>query len=471
MKMMIGTGRVDASSSETIRVMNPVTGECIDSVPAATEEDIAQAIKFAQEGKQAWGSISMRDRADIILKASRLVLEKMEPIATQLVKETGKVYKEACGEVRNAAGLLRTYAEKGRSMYETILPHQTDLIMVRHEPLGVIACIVPFNFPIEMYAQKVAPALVAGNAVIVKPATETPLSAFLISEILHEAGVPQTALQVVTGRGGTIGKFLSGSPGIDGISLTGSTEVGIDIASNAAKNITRTYLELGGNDVLIVLDDADIEKAVASAVACRTYCAGQVCSASKRFLVDNKIRQVFEKKLVDRLQTIKIGDPFDPDVGMGSLISANAAMNVERQVQHTVHQGAKCILGGSANGAFFPPAVLTGVTPDMDIAKDMEVFGPVFPIIGFDTEEEALSIANQSSYGLAGGIVTENISRGQKLAGKIDTGMVVINPPHVYRTFDIPFGGHKMSGIGNEGAYITLTEMMKLKTIVLTKML
>lgn len=470
MKKTVGGEAAGAAGAGTIPVMDPVTGELIDTVPAATAEDIERALDRAQEGKKIWGALTMRERADIILKASAMVMEHMDPIATLLTKETGKVYKQACGEVRNASGLLRAYAEKGRCMYETILPHQTDLIMVKHEPLGVIACVVPFNFPIEMYAQKVAPALVAGNAVIVKPATDTPLSAVMISAVLHEAGVPQEALQVVTGRGSVIGKLLSGSPKIDGISLTGSTEVGIDIASNAAKHITRTYLELGGNDALIVLDDADMDKAVAGAVACRIYCAGQVCSASKRFLVDNKIREGFTQRLVERLRAVKMGDPFDAEMEMGSLISEKAAKEVERQVRHTVAQGAKCVLGGSADGAFFAPTVLTDVTPEMDIAKDMEVFGPVFPIIGFDTDEEAVEIANASSYGLAGGVVTESMARGQKMADRLDTGMVVINPPHVYRTFDIPFGGHKMSGIGNEGAYVTLTEMMQIKTVVMTKM-
>ena len=453
------------------QVFNPATGELIDTVPRASDEDVEKALAYAQKGKSVWGKLSMRERADRVIAASGKILEHMDEIATVLVKETGKVYKQACGEVRSAAGLMRGYAEKGRYMYDTVLPHATDHITVKHEPLGVVACIIPFNFPIEMYAHKVAPALVAGNAVIVKPASDTPLSAILISGIIRDSGIPAEALQVVTGRGTVVGKYLSSSPKVNAISVTGSTEVGIDIAVSAAKHLGRSFLELGGNDALIILDDADIDKAVAGAVAGRIYCAGQVCSASKRFLVSNKIREEFTKRLVQRLEKLKIGDPFNPENEMGSLISIKAGKIIEEQIRHTEDQGAKCIYGGHLmDQAFFKPAVIVDVTPEMDIAKDMEVFGPVFPIIGFDTDEEAVSIANASKYGLAGGVITTNLARGSKVADMMDTGMVVINPPHVYRTFDIPFGGHKMSGIGNEGIYVTLQEMMQIKTTVITGM-
>lgn len=334
--------------------------------------------------------------------------------------------------------------------------------------MGVVACIIPFNFPIEMYAHKVAPALVAGNAVIVKPASDTPMSALSITEVFHRAGVPVNALQVITGGGAVVGRYLASSPKVNAISVTGSTAVGKEILANSAKHLSRTFLELGGNDCFIVTDDVDVDVAVEAAVNCRTYASGQVCSAAKRFIVHNAVKEEFTAALIKRLKALKIGDPFDETVQMGSLISVKAADEVAAQVAHTVAQGATLAYGGQrGENAFYQPAVLVGVTREMDIAKDMEVFGPVFPIIGVDSDEEAIDISNQSSYGLAGNVFCRDYNRGYRIADKVDTGGMIVNPPYVYRTFDLPFGGHKQSGIGNEGFFNTLEEMTQLKSIVL----
>lgn len=469
MEMIIAGEKVNSSDQRFIAVCNPATGQEIDRVPRATIADTQRALQYAADNKGPWANTPIRQRADILIKAADQIAAERDTLAKILTMETGKVFWQAQLEVDSAIGLFKGYAEKAKHLYDSLLPSETDLITVKYEPLGVVACITPFNFPIELYAHKVAPALTAGNSVIVKPASGTPMSAIYLTDLLIRAGVPCGSLQVITGSGNEIGKYIAQSPLVNAISLTGSTEVGAEIMEHASKNITRTFMELGGNDALIILDDADIEKAVDGAVKCRVYCAGQVCSASKRFLVHNAVREEFTSRLLDALEHVTVGDPFDPNTVMGSLASRQGAKEVEAQVKKTVSQGAACILGGTCGeNAFFPPTVLENVTRDMDIARDMEVFGPVFPIIGFDTDEEAISIANQSSYGLSGGIFTQNISRGYQMAEKLDTGSVTINPPYVYRTFDLPFGGHKKSGIGNEGIFSTLQEMMQIKTITIT---
>lgn len=471
MKMLIAGKDRDAFSGKTIDVINPATGEVIDTVPAGTVEDAEEALSYAADNKNIWACTSVRERADMLIKATDLINQERNQLAEIITKETGKVIWQAQLEVDSAIGLFKGYAEKAKYCYDTVLPSEHDMITVKREPLGVVACIIPYNFPIELYSHKVAPALAAGNSVIVKPASDTPLSAIYLTDLLHRAGIPKEALQVITGSGSVVGDYIAKSNKINAISVTGSTQAGLSIYSAAAKNLTRAFMELGGNDALIVLDDADVDKAVDTAVKCRTYCAGQVCSATKRFIVDNKIKSEFTEKLVNALKQVPVGNPFKAGIMMGSLTSENAALEVEEQVAATIKQGAECILGGKKGEfAFFPCTVLSNVTKDMDIAKDMEIFGPVYPIIGFDTEDEAVEIANQSSFGLSGGVCTENISRGYKVAEKIDSGSVIVNPPFPYRTFDIPFGGHKMSGIGNEGIFATLEEMTQLKTVVVAGM-
>lgn len=469
MNMLIGKQECPAEDGRTIEVYNPATGELIDTVPSATKNDCEKCLEVAQEGKRIWKDIPQRERANIILKAAEMIDAEKDAIATILCRETGKVYAQALGEVVCARELFKGYAEKGKFCYDTVLPSENDLITVKREPLGVIACIIPFNFPIELYAHKVAPALVTGNAVIVKPSSDTPLSAIYITNVLRRAGVPAEVLQVITGSGATVGEWLSSSPKVNAISLTGSTSVGKGVLANSAKYLSRVFLELGGNDCFIVTDDVDIDKAADAAVACRTYSGGQVCSAAKRFIVNNKVKKEFTDCLIEKLKAFNVGDPFDNEVQMGSLISEKAANEVVAQVEYTVKQGAKLVFGGERKeNAFYMPAVLTDVTADMDIAKDLEVFGPVFPIIGVDSDEEAIAVANQSSYGLAGNVCCRDIARGYKIADQIDTGGMIVNPAYVYRTFDMPFGGHKQSGIGNEGFFNTMEEMTQLKSIVLT---
>jgi succinate-semialdehyde dehydrogenase/glutarate-semialdehyde dehydrogenase len=291
-------------------------------------------------------------------------------------------------------------------------------------------------------------------------------------ELLLEAGLPESVIQVVTGRGSAIGGYFTDSPKVNCLFLTGSTEVGVTVARNAAANLQRVYLELGGNDVLIVLDDADLELAVEEVMIGRIATCGQMCVSTKRLLVQNGVREKFTGLLVEKVGRLKVGDPFDPGTDVGCLISEKAAVEVENQVNHSLKQGARCAVGGKRfNKTFFEPTVLTGVTRDMDVARNMEIFGPVMPVIGFDTVDEAVDIANSSVYGLSGGVMTRDIGQGLKVAMRLESGTVVVNGTGRYRHYDHAFGGYKMSGLGREGIAYTLEEMSQVKTVALKRIL
>ena len=357
-----------------------------------------------------------------------------------------------------------------------------DMIMVVHEPIGTIASIVPFNAPLLLFSFKVAPALAAGNAVIAKPPTDNPLALLRMAELMWEAGVPGNTLQVITGSGSKCGDWLIEHPGIDGVSMTGSTGVGIGIAERMAKRLGHYSLELGGNDAFIVCEDADVEAAAEQAAFTRTTNTGQVCIAPKRFIVHNSVKQRFTDIVYSIVKEVEMGfdnnveelcdkylglvDAVDAKAKMGSLISERAAKEVEEQVNKTIAQGATLLCGGHRNGAFYEATILTDVTKDMDIAKDMEIFGPVIPIIGFDTTEEAIEIANSSCYGLSGCVFTKDWKKGMHVASKAQSGGMVVNGTTMYRNQLQPFGGYKMSGVGREG-FTTLEEMTQIKNIVL----
>lgn len=477
MKMMIDGKRVDAKDLATIQVLNSATQEFLDTVPSATDEDIHSAIAAAQEGKKLWGGTPQYKRSEILMKCADAIDQNLEALARSLTTEMGKVITEARAEVDCAAQIFRGFAEManhfyGQTMSDFQRGSEADIIFIKHEPLGVVACITPFNYPIELCYHKVAAALAVGNAVIIKPATDNPLTVMRVAELCLEAGVPGNVLQVITGKGQQVGQILAEAEGIDKISLTGSTEVGIQVATLAAKTLKHLGLELGGNDPFIVFEDADLDLAVSEAVAGRLKNAGQTCVASKRFIVQNTVIDQFTKKLIASLTQVKLGSPLNEDTQLGSLINVKAAQRVHEQVQHTLAQGATCVYGGNRyDQSYFEPTVLTGVTKDMDIATGMEVFGPVFPIIGFDTFNEAIEIANNTPFGLQAGVMTKDSTKAIQAAAKIRAGAVVINGTGNYRNIDQPFGGVKMSGMGREGVSCTLSEMTQPKSYILKKIL
>ena len=476
MKMIIGGQKVGSVSGDEIAVTNPATGDIIDTVPSATMEDVARCLDYAQLGKKEWGAVPVYARASVLRKAAQAILEHKAELADLLSRESGKPIWVAENEVVDAAQKFDSYAEKAKHLYGAVMSDaqpgvEKDIVFTRREPLGVVVCIIPFNYPLILATQKIAPALAAGNAVIVKPATDDPLALIQMCEIVLECGVPANALQVVTGKGSAVGKWLVSTSKINAVSLTGSTEVGSQIAEYAAPYLHRVFLELGGNDPFIVFNDADLDLAVGEAIR-RTYNSGQTCAAPKRFFIQSGAKDEFVKLLVDALAHVSVGDPSKRETVMGCLINAKAARQVEEQVRLTIQQGARCIFGGkSANGAFYRPTVLIDVTGEMDVARDMEIFGPVFPIIEFISEDEAVSLANNSRYGLSGGVFSADIGKAVSTASALETGMVVINGSGSYHHNELPFGGYKMSGLGREGVSCSIEEMSQEKSYALKSIL
>ena len=477
MKMLINGIWTDASDGATIQILNSATQEYLDTVPAATESDVQRAIDAAQEGKKLWAATPTHERVRILNRCADAIDARREELTCSLSTEMGKIIREARGEIRVCAQIFRGFADAaahhyGKTMTDYQIGTEKDILFTRHEPLGVVACISPFNYPVELASQKIAAALAAGNAVIAKPASDNPLTLMTIIGICHEQGVPGNVLQAVTGRGGTVGNLLAESPKINAISLTGSTEVGLSVAQAGMKTLKKVFMELGGNDPFIVLDDADLPKAVAAAVSGRLQNAGQTCCSPKRFLVHESLHDAFIQGLLDAFPRVKQGSPLDEETEYGCLISEKAAKTVEKQIAKTVGQGAKLLCGGHAyHVTYFEPTVLDGVTLDMDAARDMEIFGPVFPIITFKSDEEAVEIANATKYGLQAGVMTQSMERAMRVASGLQCGGVVINASGNYRHLEQPFGGWKMSGIGREGVCTTLSEMTQEKTYILKAVL
>jgi len=306
-----------------------------------------------------------------------------------------------------------------------------------------------------------------GNAAILKPASVNPLTLTKYVELLVEAGVPAGVISVVHGSGDVVGKALTTNKDVDIVTLTGSTEAGIDALKNCSLHLAHSSLELGGNDAFILCEDGDIDLAVEETVWGRLYNAGQVCCASKRFLIHSAVKNEYIDKLIAKIKTLKVGYPSEIETDIGCLISEEAAIEVEEQVNKTVEQGARIVYGGRRNGAFYEPTILDGITKDMDVAIDMEIFGPVISIIEFNTIEEAIEIANQSKYGLSGSIITRDMKKAIKASEAMECGGFVVNGSSFFRSFEQPFGGWKYSGIGNEGVMTTLREMSRTKTVIL----
>ena len=477
MKNLIGNKWVDASDGGIIEVTNPANNEFIDTVPNATVEDVDKAVKCAIEAQKEWEKVSLYERGEILRRYVDLVEINKDELARLLCDETGKPITEAIAEINNQKVFVNGYVEQAKHLYGINIPtgnepgQEKTIQFTTRSPIGVVGCIIPFNFPCDLFGQKVPSALIMGNAVIVKPSTYNPLTLHKLVGLLIEAGVPYGVIQVLSGDGPTTGQALAAHPGVHLISLTGSTKVGIETMGTASKHLAHVMLELGGNDAFILCEDGDVDLAVSETVWGRLYNTGQVCCASKRFLIHNSVKNEFIEKMVEKIKSLKVGMPSEPDTKIGCLINENAAKRVEEQVNQTIEEGAKLIIGGKRNGAFYEPTILDNVNKNMDVAKDMEIFGPVISIIGFDDIEEAISIANQSSFGLCGNVITNNMNTAFKVANALEVGGAVINGSSFYRSAEMPFGGWKHSGIGNEGIATTLEEMSRIKTIVLKNVL
>ena len=473
MKMLIGGKEVDASNGAVMDNINPSTGAVIDTVPCASPEDVDMTIRNAVEGQKQWAAIPFHKRMEILERFVQLAQQNEEKIARTMAIEGGKPFAQALGEVGRVKDAFRLYMAEARTMYGKTIPLNSeprglgDVCFTIFEPLGVIAAICAFNFPGVLFSHKAAAALCAGNSVIIKPASDTPGATMMMTKLLLEAGVPGNTAQCITGSGPVVGDALATDPRVAGVTLTGSTKVGIHVAKLCAAQLKPYSLELGGNDPFVIFDDTDIDEAVQQTLGGRIANAGQICCSSKRFIVHNAIKNAYAEKLAKALSEMKLGDPMDPDTKVGPLINENAAIKVVSQIEHAVSQGAKVLCGGTREGCFVTPTVLVDVPKDSSVATDEEIFGPVFPVIGFDTLEEAIQIANNSQYGLSAGIITKDMKKAMAFALAVDSGACVVGGNGNYRLTQQPFNGHKMSGVGSEGTMYTIQEMVKVKTIVL----
>lgn len=454
-----------------LKVTNPMTGEVLDTVTLAGAEEVQKMVDLAVAAEEGWAATPVYARAEYLYRFADALEKDAEYISQLSAKDMAKPIVQARGETMDGVKLLRAAAERAKHLYGEVLSDsgpgfEGDLVFTKREPLGTIACIIPFNFPIELTFQKIAPALAMGNTVLVKAPSANPLAVLALDKYAKVAGLPEGVLQFFTSDHEAVNEHIITNPKVDAISLTGSTAAGKRMVKAGADTLKRTFLELGGNDALLIFEDADLDRALDEMVTSRMENNGQVCCSSKRFLVQRSIYDEVAKRLVERLTALKRGSALDEEAAVTALVSERAAKEVEEQIRHTIEQGAELLCGGTREGARVEPTVLVNVTPEMDIASDLEIFGPVFPLIPFDTEEEAVRIANNSIYGLSSGLMTRDMNRAFRVGSKLKAGGAVVNGSGGYRHLDQPFGGYKQSGLGREGISISLEEFSHIKVYV-----
>ncbi|TFH36942.1 MAG: aldehyde dehydrogenase family protein [Anaerolineales bacterium] len=469
--MLIDSQWVEASDGGWNDVRNPGTGEVIDRVPLATLEDAERAVEAAQRGKLAMGKCPAHERSAILVRIANAMEANKEALSNLLAQENGKPIRQTREEIAASIRIFQGFAEEAKRILGRTVPmdavpgQERHLAITIRQPLGVVAAIVPFNYPVELYAHKAAPALASGNAVITKPPSNCPLTLLRLAELMEEAGLPRAAHQVITGPGALIGDFLARSPGIQLVTVTGSTPVGIRISELAAQHLKRVHLELGGNDATIICADADLEKAAEAVILGRLARGnGQICCAVKRILVESTVYDQFADLLTDKAKALKLGDQMEEDTDVGPLTSEAAAEQVEALIKDAVKAGATLRVGGGRNGTFVEPTVLTNVPLQAELFCE-ETFGPVAPLVAFETIDEAIGIANDSPYGLQAAVFTKDISRAFDMAYRLEAGGVIINWSSALRVESLPFGGIKMTGHGREGLHDTIDEMTEQKVI------
>jgi len=478
--MLIGGKWVQAASGRMIEVRNPADGSVVAEVPLGGKEDARAAIDAAVTAKNKIARMAAYDRYRFLLKTAQLIEENMEGLARTICIEAGKPIRDSRVEVRRAVVTFTSAAEEAKRIYGEVF--QTDayplppgnerrLSFSVREPVGVVVGISPFNFPLNLLCHKVAPALAAGNAVIAKPTSETPIVALRLGHLLMEAGCPPGAVNIVTGPGSSMGTELVENPGTDLVTFTGSTATGLEIYQLAAKRNKKVILEMGGMDPMIVLDDADLARAAEAASRACFGLSGQVCTASKRLIVVESISRKFTRLLTDRVKKLKVGDPLREETDVGPVINEGSLNRIHALVLEAVDEGAKIATGGKRmvdvahkSGCFYAPTVLSEVTGDMKLMKE-EPFGPLGPVQSVADEREAIEAANSTTYGLQSSIFTKDIGRGLRIAREIRAGGVMINDPTTLRFDNMPFGGTKMSGLGREGVKYAIAEMTELKLV------
>ncbi|ANU27704.1 NAD-dependent succinate-semialdehyde dehydrogenase [Planococcus versutus] len=456
-----GDGKID--------VLNPATGEILGSVPNGGEREATQAIEAAAAAFPEWSKTTAYHRAEVLMKWHDLLLEHKQEIGEILTKEMGKPLAEAIGEIEYSASFVSWFAEEGKRMYGRTIPATKEgkRIQINKQPVGVVVSITPWNFPAAMMARKMAPALAAGCTFVAKPAKMTPLTAVKMYELAIEAGFPKGVINLVTGSASKIGKVFTSHPDVRKLTFTGSTGIGKELMKQASETMLNLSLELGGHAPIIVLEDANMDLAIEGVMASKFRNAGQTCVCGNRIYVQQSIVEEFSKKLSEAASKLKVGNGLDEGVKIGPLVNKEGYEKVEKHVQDAVDKGAKVLVGGDGrtenNAYFYNPTVLTNATSDMLVMNE-ETFGPVAPIMTFETDKEAVQLANDTRFGLAAYFFTESMSRGTYISENLDYGIVGWNDG-APSTAQAPFGGMKESGIGREGGQEGLDAFLETKYV------
>lgn len=462
---------VEAKNNQRFSVIDPASKLPIAEVADLAANETETAILAADKAMRSWRKLAAKERSDLLEKWQQLILENQEDLALLMTAEQGKTLAESRGEVGYGASYLKWFAEEGKRVYGDVIPTaQTDRRgIVIKQAIGVVAAITPWNFPNAMITRKVAPALAVGCAVVLKPAAETPLSALALAELADRAGIPAGLFNVVPGiDAATIGEKLTSHPLVKKLTFTGSTPVGKLLMSQCASTVKRTSMELGGNAPILIFDDADIDLAVTGTLSAKFRNSGQTCICANRIIVQSGVFDAFVEKLAQAVSSFKIGNGIDPATTHGPLISEKAIAGVDSKVQAAVAQGANLICGGeplNQGGHFFPATILTNVNQQMAVFRE-EIFGPVAPVFKFESEDEAIAMANDTEFGLAAYLYTENMSRSWRVSEALEYGMVGVNETAISAEV-IPFGGVKESGQGREGSKYGLDDYLEMKYICL----
>jgi succinyl-CoA reductase len=469
-------GRRKVEGQEHISVINPASGKPIGSIPKLSLDDIREAISTAYSVFEEVNRLNLATRSKLLLKAAEIIRSKIEELSTIMTWETGRPIKSSRAEILRTAQIFELVSAEVRhvfmgeyvplEIYEFPTGNQNRFALTLREPVGVVGTITPFNFPAASFAHKVAPALAVGNTVVHKPTVLAPLTQIKLADILIECGFPPGSINVVTGDSKLIGDELVTNPLVSIISFTGSDRVGLDLASKAMRNGKRVIMELGGSDAQIVLDDANLDAAAEAAVRGRFDYSGQFCNSTKRVIVRDEVWEEFKDKVLDRVSSLKIGDPLNPDTDIGPIISKDAQATMNEFVKDALSVGSKVLFSAKVpdEGFYFPPTVLEATRNSKVLSE--EVFGPILPLVRVFSDDEAIDIANSTKYGLDASIFTRDFARAYRMAMKIRAGTVLINDTTRLRWDNLPFGGVKRSGIGREGIRHTMLEMTEEKVLV-----
>jgi len=462
---------VDAADGKVLEVTNPSTGALVGTVPSVSAEEVRAAIDSAEKARHDWAAKTGKERAGILRRWFELLRENREDLGAILTAEQGKPLPEAIGEIDYAASFIEWFAEEAKRVYgDTIPGHQPDKrIVVIKQPVGVTAAVTPWNFPAAMITRKAGPALAAGCSMIIKPASQTPLSALALCVLAERAGVPAGILSCVTGSARVIGGELTSNPTVRKLSFTGSTEVGKELIKQCAGTVKRTSMELGGNAPFIVFDDADLDAAVEGAIASKYRNAGQTCVCANRFFVQEGIHDAFLARLTERVKELNVGDGFSDNVQIGPMIDQPAVEKVEERLEDATKRGAKTNVDGERHALgqrYFGPTVISGVTPEFQICNE-EICGPVAALVKFSDPEEMYAMANDTQFGLAAYFYGQNLSRVWRTAEALDFGIVGVNTG-IISTEVAPFGGMKESGNGREGSKYGIEDYLEIKYLCLS---